>query len=377
MRIAILSLYPRNAELVSGGVRAAAFYLVQGLQTIEGLDIHVIHCHSDIAADAHLSRDGATLHFLAMPHRRLVPNLMRAGDRIRRILDELKPDVAHAHVPHYAVAAVRAGYPTIYTVHGVLHREAESYRHSWFDRARFILAGYYDRQAVLRADALVAISDYVRNEYRTLRTTGWVRVDNPVSDAFFAVERQEDPNRVQFVGSITEVKDLLTLMRAVERASRQWPALRVHLAGRVTSAPYASQVHEFVRSHGLAEIVQFDGMLSRDDLLDAYSRSALVTLSSRQENAPLAIIEAMAAGIPVVATRVGGVPDLVTENETGYLVAAGDDRALAGRILELLADADLRRRFGLEAREQAERRFQAKAVASRYLMLYQQLVDRT
>jgi len=377
MRVAILSLYPRESDRIPGGVRAAAFYLVQGLQTIEGLDVHVVHCHSDIAEDAHLSRDGATLHFLAMPRRRLVPNLMRAGDRIRRILHELKPDVAHAHVPHYAVAADRAGYPTIYTVHGVLHREAESYRHSWFDRARFILAGYYDRQAVLRADALVAISDYVRSEYRDLRTSGWLRIENPVSDAFFAVERDEDPNRVQFVGSITEVKDLLTLLRAVERVGQQHPTMRLHLAGRVTGEQYAAQVREFVRRHGLAEVVHFDGMLSRDQLLEAYGRAALVALSSRQENAPLAIIEAMAAGVPVVATRVGGVSGLVTEGETGYLVAAGDDRALAARILELLASANLRHRFGTEARKQAEGRFRAAAVARNYLALYQQLADRS
>lgn len=373
MRVAILSLYPRDPDRIAGGVRAAVYYLVQGLHSIGGLDIHVVHCHSDITADADVQRDGASLHFRAMPRRRIVPNLFRGVSRIQRELRSLAPDVVHAHVPHYAVAAIRAGFPTIYTVHGVQHREAESYRASWFDRARFAVAGTYDRFAVRRADRVVAISEYVLGEYRGLRAGGWERIDNPVADEFFSLPRREERDRVQYVGSITEVKGLLTLLRAVARARLRRPSLRLHLAGRATSPRYAERLREFVRAHDLEDTVRFEGLLNREALLAAYSQAAVVVLPSRQENAPLAVIEAMASGVPVVATRVGGVPDLVAENETGYLFPSGDDQALAAQLLDLLADDKRRWRLGQAARRQARRRFRADAVAQRYHELYRQV----
>ncbi len=373
MRVAILSLYPRDPNRIAGGVRAAVYYLVQGLRASGDLDLHVVHCHSDITADADVQRDGASLHFRAMPRRRVVPNLFRGVSRVQRELRQLAPDVVHAHVPHYAVAAIRAGFPTIYTVHGVQHREAESYRASWFDRARFALAGSYDRFAVRHADRVVAISEYVLSEYRGLRAQGWERVDNPVADAFFSLPRREERDRVQYVGSITEVKDLLTLLRAVARARPQRPSLRLHLAGRVTSPRYADRLRAFVRAHDLDNTVRFEGLLNREELCAAYSQAAVVVLPSRQENAPLAVIEAMASGVPVVATRVGGIPDLVAENETGCLFPSGNDEALAAQLLDLLADDQRRRRLGHAARRQARRRFRAEAVARRYHDLYRQV----
>jgi len=89
----------------------------------------------------------------------------------------------------------------------------------------------------------------------------------------------------------------------------------------------------------------------------------------------MAVIEAMAAGKPVVATRVGGTPDLVAEGETGYLVPAGDDAAMAGALVKLLTDATLRTRMGARARSVARERFHITRVAAAYYDLYQRLLS--
>ena len=111
-------------------------------------------------------------------------------------------------------------------------------------------------------------------------------------------------------------------------------------------------------------------MLDRQTLLQEYAECAVLALPSRQENAPMAIIEAMAAGKPVVAARVGGVPDLVREGETGFLFEAGDASGMAHALVRLLTDDGLRTRMGMQARKEARGRFRLEEVARQYREVY-------
>ena len=108
---------------------------------------------------------------------------------------------------------------------------------------------------------------------------------------------------------------------------------------------------------------------------DALSRLAVLVLSSWMENAPLAVLEAMAAGVPVVATRVGGVPELVPEG-AGQLVAPGDPAALAAAIARLLDDPALADAQAAAARAHVVRTGGADAMVERTLALYEDLLAR-
>jgi glycosyltransferase involved in cell wall biosynthesis len=235
-------------------------------------------------------------------------------------------------------------------------------------------------------DRLVAISPYVRDAYAhvqnarwercapTERRALWERIDNPVPQAYFDLERRPEPGRLLYAGSITEIKDLLTLLRAVERVRSQHADVRLRIAGRSTSPGYERSVHEFVEQHNLRAQVDFLGLLDRATLLDEYARCAALVLTSVQENAPMAVIEAIAAGAPVVATRVGGVPDLVSEGETGYLAPPGDDVALAEGLLAVLRDPANAARLGARGRAVARTRFHSDQVAQAYYELYHAVV---
>lgn len=370
MRLAVVSLYPRDPAHIAGGVRAVAYHLVQALKAYDDLELHVVHCHSDMTDSATVRDGGVTVHFRGLSRQRIVPNLITGVRRVRRLLGEIAPDVVHAHVPAGAVASLAEGLPTIYTIHGVPHVEAQSYRETLFDRLRYALTIWYDRRAVERADAVVAISSYVLNEYRRIRTTGWQRIDNPLPDSFFEIERQPAGDRVLFAGSITEVKDVLTLLQAFEILHIERPTVELVIAGRVTSPAYAERLYTFVAQRGLVGRVHFRGLISLEALRAEYGRAALLVLPSQQENAPMAVIEAMAAGVPVVATRVGGVPDVVADGETGLLVPPGDPPALARAIARVLADPARAAEWGAEGHRRAEARFRAPAVAARYYDLY-------
>lgn len=375
MRLAVMSLYPRDPARIAGGVRAVAYHLVQALKTYQDLEIHVIHCHSDMIDSATVQDGPVTIHFRGLSRRRVVPNLITGVRRLRELLREIAPDVVHAHVTTAAEAALAEGLPTVYTIHGVPHIEARSYRGSLFDWLRYALTIQYDRRAVARADAVVAISPYVLNEYRGMRESGWHRIDNPLPDSFFGIERQPVADRILFAGSITEVKDVMALLQAFEILQAERPSVELVLAGRVTSPAYAERLHTFVTDRGLVGRVHFRGLVSLEALQVEYGRAALLVLSSREENAPMAVIEAMAAGLPVVATRVGGVPDLVADGETGLLAPPADPPALARAMARLLADPERARQLGSEGRRRAEARFRASAVAAQYYELYRRVAS--
>lgn len=124
---------------------------------------------------------------------------------------------------------------------------------------------------------------------------------------------------------------------------------------------------------GLAGRVRFLGW--RADLAGIYADSDVVGLSSRNEGSPVALIEAMATGCPVVSTRVGGVSDVVSDGETGLLVPPGDDAALAESIGRVLDDSDLARRLGVSARTASVSRYGAERLLGDIDALYTHLLS--
>jgi glycosyltransferase involved in cell wall biosynthesis len=171
------------------------------------------------------------------------------------------------------------------------------------------------------------------------------------------------------VGSVANFeakKDHDTLLRAVARLRGDRPGLRCVLAG---FGPMETRIRQRVAALGLQETVLFAG--SRDDVPALLPAFDVFVHTPRFEGFGLAPLEAMAAGVPVVATAVDGVPELVGE-QAGTLVTPGDDRAVAGAVARLLADPGLRRRMGAAGVERS-RRFSLDAAARRIERVYDEV----
>jgi len=152
------------------------------------------------------------------------------------------------------------------------------------------------------------------------------------------------------VGRLVRIKDLATMLEAVSLAVRRVPLLRLAVVG---DGPERGVLERRAAELALGELVRFTGW--RRDLPFVYGGLDAVALSSRNEGTPVALIEAMAAGRPVVATAVGGVPDIVEHERTGLLVPPQDPQALAAALATLAESADTRARMGAEGRAAAAR----------------------
>ena len=166
-----------------------------------------------------------------------------------------------------------------------------------------------------------------------------------------------------------DVKDHPTFLRAARRVSREVPDAAFVLAGE---GELTEKMRALAVELGLEKDVFFVGRCAA--VADLLSVSDVCVLSSRAEGFSNSILEYMAAGRAVVATRVGGAGEVVVEGETGYLVEAGDDERMAARIVTLLRDPEGARRMGRRGREIVEQKFSCRAQLERTLALYDRLL---
>jgi glycosyltransferase involved in cell wall biosynthesis len=241
-------------------------------------------------------------------------------------------------------------------------------------------------QALRRADRLVAVSELQAEWLR-----GYVSPTPPIAvipnaidvERFAApVDGSSERRRLGIpagvpvivsVGRLVEVKghDILIDALALCAAARKPPDAHLVLVG---AGPEQAALTARVAAAHLVERVHFAGL--QPDPRPLLAAADLFCLASRSEAMCIAIIEAMGAGLPVVATRVGGNPEVVADGETGRLVPPEDPGALARALGELLAQPDLRRRYGEAGRARARAQFEIHARAERITALLEELVAR-
>jgi glycosyltransferase involved in cell wall biosynthesis len=173
--------------------------------------------------------------------------------------------------------------------------------------------------------------------------------------------------RIISVGRIAPPKDFLTLLRAVARLERD--AVELTLVG---DGPERAAVENEIANLGLAKTVTLAGEVT--DVTCRLADADVFVLSSSSEGFPISLLEAMAAGLPVVAADVGGVREAIEDGVTGHLFAAGDIDALAAKLAALAAEPAARRRLGEAARARAAADFSLSQWRDRHVRLYDDLI---
>lgn len=365
--------FPLSLSRIDGGVQAAVTYLSQGLAKLPDIELigvrmagkRLMGPTEDLGWPVH-TLDLGTLG---------VTTLFRAQRRkFAALIDDIKPDVIHAQGADVSgFLAVQCGYPAVVTVHGIL-TECGKLQSNPIRRWRELLqARVTEAFVVERAKHLIAISPYVTRYYQGRIGGRLFDIPNAVAPSFYSVTRSPEPGRILFAGRISHGKGLMDLVNAVASAK---PAVReLILAGATLDRRFGAELAASIEESRLTPFVRFAGLLEEPALLSEFARASALVLPSYQETAPMVIQQAMAAGLPVIATRVGGIPDLIENERTGLLFDAGDVKELARLLSRLDADANLGPRLAAEARSEALGRFTAAKVASQTLAAYKRILN--
>jgi glycosyltransferase involved in cell wall biosynthesis len=173
-------------------------------------------------------------------------------------------------------------------------------------------------------------------------------------------------------GRLVELKGIEYLLGAAAALRPEFPALRVEIAG---SGPHRQKLEEAVAQAGLRGQVKFLGWI--DDLTSVLSRWDVFVMPSLEEGFPIAALDAMAAGLPVVASSVGGVPELILDGQTGWLVPPGDVEGLTSRLRLLLGSPQQRLTMGAAGLARVRDHFSLAQMAASYTQLYDELLGET
>ncbi len=372
MRIVLLGHFPVDAP-PTGGVQSVMVNLRDALAQREGIELHLVQ-HRRRIPDGTVVRAGWTEHNIAAQEDRIMPNMLRTGKRLAPLLLSLQPDVVSTHQPEYAVVALKMGIPTLHTIHGFPGREFWV-RRGAFTRMAMLLEAWQEWMMLQKVRHLVAISDMVIERYRRRTRAHFYRINNPVSPHFFEPGPDPDPNHLLLVGNVTPVKGIDVAIRAIAQLRNDFPQLQLTIVGREPDPVYAAQMRELAAP--LGDAVRFLGPVSQQTIKKLLDQSLALLLTSTQEHAPMIVAEAMAAGRPVVATRVGALAGMVQPEETGYLVDVGDVDGVASALARLLEAPSRAHAFGQAAAMMARRLYHPAAVADAYLQAMRKTIADT
>lgn len=171
---------------------------------------------------------------------------------------------------------------------------------------------------------------------------------------FQKVSHQGVGRRLLFVGRLAPVKGLAVLFEALAILKRESPEVVLTIAG---DGPERAALEAQAAAIGIRDNVHFLGYQSQAQVRELLGQTDIFVLASFAEGVPVVLMEAMASGVPVVATRIAGIPELVEDGVSGYLVSPGDAEALADCVAALLSDPALRARFGKAGRAEVEAEF--------------------
>jgi glycosyltransferase involved in cell wall biosynthesis len=368
-----MSRRPRILLLITlGEVGGAQGYVASLLPALaEQFDVAVA-THGDGFLQQAAARSGA--RFLPLRHvrRPIRPWRDLAGFvELIRLLRRERPDILHASSSKAGIlgrfAAVAARVPIrIFTAHGwafAAHQGLVSVLYRWADRA-----------AARVTTTTICVSENERVQgvrARTCRAERTVVIRNAVDAAAAPHARHDHATpRLVAVGRLKRPKDFLTLVRALAALG---PGSFAE-ALIVGDGPDRAAIEREISRLGLEDRVRLAG--ERSDVPELLAAADVFVLSSASEGLPLSVMEAMAAGLPVVASAVGGIPELVIDGETGLLVPAGDATELTAALERVLLDRQLRRRLGAAGRARAENAFDIASFRSAHLEVYRRELAR-
>jgi len=363
-RLRILHIIPNFGE---GGAERLVVDLMEATNK-EQFEIMAVSLYpeSGTILEKEIRKKGFRVYFLNK-HRGVD---LRMVLHLYRLFRFLRPDIVHTHryvLRYTLLPTVFCRIPIrVHTVHNLAQKEVD-----FIGKVVHWIAFHFGKVVPISISYEVANSiKYIYGKgiytpviYNGIRTIRFVLNTKP--------ENSKKNLVLLHIGRFSPQKNHLLLIQAFAMVIKENPAIQLWLVG---DGPLRPVVEKEVLEKGLKEKVIFFGI--REDIPELLAYSDILVLSSDYEGVPLTILEAMTAGKPVVATAVGGVPELIKDGITGILIPARDPEALAKNILRLSRDPELRKHIGNNAQKYALKHFDISRIAKEYEMLYLKLLKK-
>lgn len=348
------------------GAERATLSLVRELVTKGNLSVKVLLMQETRIANTPIltkafKETGAAVTSIPVAHAFSLQLVQQVRDALINDSADLLHTVGYKADLHGGLAAWRARIPAVSTVHGWLFRPDLKER-------------FYEKLNVITLKRMQRVIVLSRFYEETLRKRGISsqRLRHIPSGLAVSESRpkrvRQGPLTVGMLGRLSYEKNQDMLLRAFDALRRRNVEVRGILAGTGPDEPF---VRDRLDALGLTEQIELAGYMNADEF---FQQIDVLVICSRIENLPYSVLEAMAAGAPVIATRVGGLPDLVEDGVTGYLIAPDDAIMLADRLDTLAQRTDLGEKMGTAAQQKLRDEFDLAQCTQAHMDLYQEII---
>jgi glycosyltransferase involved in cell wall biosynthesis len=355
----------------------------------------------DQAKDVRL-REQLSVFFLKTPKTPIVKSFLFAGFSLRKlnsIRDSVRVDITHANlplVPNFAVPA-NFGKTLVSTVHSTWKGEAEAIRGEPYSRLnpneKFMVSfnwflRIFEEKMLERSNKIIAVSDFTRRELlqyykvnedkiRVIHNGVDVNKFQPASDKRKAKDElgfNPDDIAILSVGRLYARKGLFTLIESMPAVVRRFPRAKFVISGKGQSNEMKKLVAH-AQKLGVRDNIVFTGYFPDKKLPRLYQAADVFAFSTFYENLPFAVLEALSTGLPVVTTRVGGIPEMIEDGQNGFLVQPFNSRELSDRILYFLEHPTAASEMAVLARKIIEERFDWRFIVQKVLKVYEEALS--
>lgn len=353
MKVLILGNFPESAQFIKGGVQASVYGLAVSLAQLSTVEeIRGVSLPSkDETQDHEEIIGGIPVLFLSTPFSSLASGIFRLSVLCKHGLGG-RDTIHHLHGTGLVVTLMIVIYrltrrPFVWTIHGIVEKEFwDNYQQnsSISNLLYYIFYLILERLSLFLAYDIIVDTQYVFEVIKR-RTKANVHI---IPQGIFREEfshydplMHSDPKKLVSVGVISKRKGHHLLIQSFNRAYRKNKGLSLTIVGAILEADYLDDINQLVDRLNLQNVVSIKTNLPKIEVIRILSKSDIFVLHSQEESQGIAICEALATGLPVVASDVGGIPNVVKHEHSGFLVQPNDFGRFSERILELIEDKEL------------------------------------
>jgi glycosyltransferase involved in cell wall biosynthesis len=374
LKVAVVTSFPDDPGAPVGGVEAVSVNLVKALAEFKDLEIDVITTKQNCNSEKKEDWGGIRIHKLSWAGGSMLGNAIGPGRRqMREYLVKIRPDVIHSH-DTYGLMVKGMNIPRVFTIHGFIYGDVKV-SNTCFTSLRWRIWKYFETSGWANQQHIISISPYVRERLKGIAKGKVYDIDNPVAKSFFDIKRNERRNTIFCAAAVIPRKNILTLVEAVSNVVSSGFDVELRLAGSLDNTGYVQKVRELISRKKLEKNVFLAGSIGSEQIKNELSKACIFALVSLEENSPMGIEEAMAAGVPVVTSDRCGMPYMINDGESGFLVDPKNSDDIAMRLRQLLEDDKLRLSFSVKGREIALNRFHPEKVAALTRQVYLQAIE--
>lgn len=381
MRILQIGQFPMSPDLIRGGVESSVYGLATEQaksHAVFALDIPRLN-----GADS-IERIGEVTVYR---FRNMGQYQKDASGRIPdmlRIITSLQPSICHLHGTspfNWTVfdSLRKIGIPVVVTVHGLINVEKKKLLRKHFSLKtlyQLIVQSSAERHILKSAKEVIVDTEYVEKAIRAynLSTVPHMTIiPQGIQDHFYHISCSDNSHEILSVGAISKRKGHLFLIQSFEKICEKIPDAHLTICGSMAESDYFMRIKEYLSASPYKYRISILTDVPKEELFDLYHKAHLFALHSQEESQGIALAEAMATGLPIVSTKVGGIPYVVSDGLTGLLSEYGDTLSFSFALEHLLTSQNVWEEMSRECLKTSQQ-YSWKTISEAIFIVYNSLL---